>query len=65
MITEEVLDCVKVGILTDQQLDQALNHYRDLEKNLKCHGEKYHLVWKDVFHTLLVLEGYKKSRKSK
>ena len=60
MISEKTLDAVKVGILTDEQLDEALKHYRDLEKNLKCHGEIYHLCWFNVYMTLHTLEGYKK-----
>lgn len=65
MISKETLEAVNVGILTDEQLDEALVHYRDLEKNLKCHGELYRLCWKDVYLTLHVLEGYKESRKRK
>lgn len=65
MISKEVLEGVRIGILTDDELNEALNHYRDLEKNLQCHGEIYKLVWKDVFYTLNTLEGYKKSRQSR
>lgn len=64
MITKETLDAVRMGILTDAQLDEALKHYRELEQNLKCHGEIYRLVWKDIFVTLQNLEEFKKLRKS-
>jgi hypothetical protein len=62
MITKETLEAVNVGILTDEQLDEALKHYRELEKNLQCHGELYRLCWKDVYMTLHTLEGFKQSR---
>lgn len=64
MITKETLDAVRMGILTDAQLDEALKHHRELEQNLKCHGEIYHLVWKDIFVTLQNLEEFKRLRKS-
>jgi hypothetical protein len=65
MISEETLDSVRIGILTDEELDEAISHYEVLEKDLKCHGELYHLVWRDVYFELMRLEGYKKSRKSR
>lgn len=63
MISKETLECVEVGILTDEQLDEAIKHYSELEKNLQCHGAKYALVWRDAFQTLNTLIGYKQSRK--
>jgi hypothetical protein len=63
MITKETLEAVRIGILTDEQLDEALSHYKTLEEYLKFHiGTEYHLVWKDVYMTLMVLENYKESR---
>lgn len=62
MISKETLECVEVGILTDEQLDEAIKHYSDLEKNLQCHGAKYALVWRDAFQTLNTLIGYRQSR---
>lgn len=64
MINKKTLDAVKVGILTNNQLDEAINHYKALEEHLKCHGEPYHLVWKDVYYELMRLEDYKKSRET-
>jgi hypothetical protein len=63
MITKGTLEAVNNGILTDSQLNEAIHHYSELEKNLKCHGERYHLVWKDVFFTLMILEDYREKRK--
>lgn len=65
MISKETLEAVRVGILTDEQLDEAINHYKILEENLKCHGEIYHLVWSNVYMTLYTLEGYKQSRRNR
>jgi benzoyl-CoA reductase/2-hydroxyglutaryl-CoA dehydratase subunit BcrC/BadD/HgdB len=62
MSTKETLEAVNVGVLTDEQLKDAIKHYTELEKNLKCHGEVYHLVWKDVYMTLHTLNGFKDSR---
>lgn len=63
MISKQTLDAVNIGILTDSQLDEALKHYRELEKNLKCHGELYHLCWSDVYMKLITLEDFKRNRK--
>lgn len=63
MITKETLEAVNVGILTDKQLNEAIKHYTTLEQQLSCHGELYRLVWKDVYMTLLTLNGYKDARK--
>lgn len=62
MITKETLEAVDYGLLTDEQLDEAIEHYTRLEKDLKCHGELYHLVWKDVYMTLHTLNSFKDSR---
>lgn len=65
MISKKTLESVNIGILTDEQLDEALSHYKNLEENLKCHGELYHLCWKDVYVTLITLKQFEESRKSK
>lgn len=65
MIKKETLEAVKNGILTDEQLLEAIFHYAELEKNLKCHGEVYHLVWKDVKYTLDILHEFRKARQRK
>lgn len=62
MITKETLHAVNNGILTDEQLDEAIQHYTELANNLKCHGEIYHLTWRDVYMTLLTLEDFKSAR---
>ena len=62
MISKEIIEAVEVGILNDDQLEIALTHYRELERNLQCHGEIYRLVWIDVFRKLRELESYKKLR---
>jgi hypothetical protein len=62
MIDKDILNAVRIGILTDGELSIALKHYKELEAHLKPHGEKYHLVWKDVYDTLLNLELYRKRR---
>jgi hypothetical protein len=64
MMSKETLDAVRNGILTDAQLKEALQHYTELEKNLKLHGEIYHLVWFDVFNKLDTLKYFWKSRTS-
>lgn len=63
MISNETLEAVKIGILTDKQLDEAIEHYTRLEQDLKCHGDLYRLVWHNVFMTLHTLNGFKESRK--
>ncbi len=63
MITKETLEAVNKGVLTDEQLNEAIKHYSELEKDLKCHGEIYHLVWSNVYSTLNRLNDFKNVRK--
>ena len=69
MITKEILESISTGNrLTDEELENAIEHYKVLESHLKdhlVHSEKYRLVWYDVFFTLKRLEEYSKSRKNK
>jgi hypothetical protein len=64
LITEETLLAVNNGIFTDSQLDEALEHYSQLESLLLCHKvEKiYHLTWKEVYNTLYMLKQIKITR---
>lgn len=63
MITKETLKAVREGVLTDDQLRQALTHYQRLTDDLKCHGERYHLVWLDAYNTLQLLNSMAYQRK--
>lgn len=63
-ISKETLEAVQNGILTDEQLKEALTHYTYLENNLRLHGEIYHLVWLDVFKKLDTLKYFWRSRNS-
>ena len=65
LIEKETLEAVKKGILSDSELNEAIKHYTILEKLLKEHGDKYFLVWKDVYNILSDLEYYKKLRSEK
>lgn len=65
MINKETLEAVKNGILTDKELDKAINHYTILEEHLKCHGELYQLTWLHVVNTLDRLNDFKRSRAKK
>lgn len=65
MISRETLQAVKVGILTDEQLDEAIKHYTVLVDHLKCHGDLYHLVYAHAYWELERLNMYKESRKDK
>jgi hypothetical protein len=62
MITKETLLSVQVGILDDNQLNDAIIHYKRLEEDLKCHGELYRLVWRDVKNVLDILINMRKLR---
>ena len=55
MISKETLEAVRIGVLTDKELSEAIPHFTVLEEHLRCHGDKYHLVWKDVFYELHTL----------
>lgn len=65
MISRETLQAVKVGILTDEQLDEAIVHYKAIVDHLKYHGDIYHLVYADAYWELESLNKYKESRKDK
>lgn len=65
MISPTTLQAVNKGILTDDQLNEALQHYRQLYEDLKCHDEIYRVICNDVRHTLHVLESFKSMRKYK
>jgi hypothetical protein len=59
MITKETLEAVRVGRLSNDQLKEAVTHYRLLKRMLDCHNahsDKYSLMWKDVSNTLDRLE---------
>jgi len=61
-ISKETLESVNIGILTDIQLQEALQHYTQLEKLLRIHGEIYHLTWLHVFNRLDNLKYYWRGR---
>ena len=63
MISKETLEAVKSHILTDEQLEEAIEHYTRLEEDLNCHGDIYKLVWSDVFVTLMMLKRLSEARK--
>jgi hypothetical protein len=62
IIGKEVINGIRIGELTDKQLGEAIEHYTLLENLLKCHEEKYHLVWKDVHSNLITLKSYELAR---
>lgn len=65
MISKETLEAVRIGILDDGQLAEAVHHYSELEKNLRCHGELFQLTWENCYRTLLTLKDFEKNRKDK
>ena len=56
MISKETLKAVNQGVLTDDQLREALNHYKSLEENISCHGEIYQIF---RFHVGLTYDSLK------
>lgn len=48
--------------LTNEELMAAITHYEALQDLLAQHGEKYHLVWKDAYMTLIQLKEFRTSR---
>lgn len=65
MMSRETQEAVRIGILTDEQLDEAIKHYTVLVDHLKYHGDVYHLVYADAYWELEILNKYKESRKDK
>jgi uncharacterized protein YfkK (UPF0435 family) len=62
MISQETLKAVNKGVLTDEQLEEAITHYEQLENLLEDHGDLYKLVKKDVSNTLTTLINYHSNR---
>ena len=65
MISQETLNNVHNGILTNEQLDEAINHYTTLANHLQCHvnhNDTFRVVFNNVKHTLNVLLKYKTKR---
>lgn len=48
MMSQETLEAVRKGILTDVQLKEAIEHYSILAKFLSIHRGIYYHVWRDV-----------------
>lgn len=48
MIQKKTLEAVRKGVLTDDQLLEAIEHYQMLELMLRPHGDRYFLVWSDA-----------------
>lgn len=65
MMSKETQEAVRVGILTNEQLDEAIKHYTVLVDHLKYHGDVYHLVYVHAYLELERLNIYKESRKNK
>lgn len=65
MMSKETQEAVRVGILTNEQLDEAIEHYTVLVDHLKYHGDVYHLVYADAYLKLETLNMYKQSRNNK
>lgn len=65
MISEETLLAVYRGIVSDSQLQEALQYYTLLEELLKDHrmaNDKYELVWSDVYSRLTLLQQWYRTR---
>lgn len=56
MISKKTLEAVRNGVITDEQLLDAIDHYTMLERYLRPHGERYNLVWFDAKQQLEQLE---------
>lgn len=51
--------------LTNNELDQALNFYTELEEALDCLGPEFKLAWKEVMHTTERLRIFSEARNRK
>jgi hypothetical protein len=56
---DETLKAVWAGILTDQQLKDAITHYQQLVDLLSPHGDIYALTYRDACQTLDTLRRMK------
>lgn len=65
-MTKELIEQVRMGIIPkDEDLEVAIEHYKQLHESLRLHGEIYRLVWRDAHNHYRTLEGYKESRKNR
>lgn len=63
---KEIIQKVRDGDkLSDRELDTAIKWYKSTAGLLEPFGERYHLVWKDVYMEQKRLEGFKEARRNK
>jgi hypothetical protein len=63
---KDIVNKIRIGDhVTDEELKDAIDHYKQLTQLLIVHGDRYHLVWRDANMELIALEGYSVSRKNK
>lgn len=62
ILSAATLNAIKVGVLTDEQLAEALDHYLKLSFLLAPHGDMYGLVYRDVRNMYNGLRKMEKTR---
>jgi hypothetical protein len=48
--------------LSDQELDQALEFFKDMETGLDLLGPTFHHAWKECYNIEIMLKGFKEAR---
>ena len=62
-MTADVIEKILVGDpLTDEELDEAIAFYGQLESSLRLLGPTYHLAWIEVQRVYHALRGYRYHR---
>lgn len=64
-MTADIVEKIRVGDpLTDEELDEAIAFYGQLESGLRLLGPTYHLAWIEVQRVLYQLQSYRHNRDS-
>jgi hypothetical protein len=64
-MTADVIEKIRVGDhLTDEELDEAIAFYGQMESGLRLLGPTFHLAWAEVQRVLYQLQSYRHNRDS-
>jgi len=62
-MTADLIEKIRVGDhLTDEELDEAIAFYGQLESGLRLLGPTFHLAWVEVQRVYHALRGYRHHR---
>jgi len=62
-MTKELIEKFRVGdSLTDSEVKELYDYYKRLQQDTYLLGERYNLMWVDMYQSQVRLQGYMRSR---